>query len=159
VETRITDNEFLELIDQHKMQIRKVCLFYANSAADREDLFQDVILQAWKSYSGFRHESKFSTWLYRIALNTALFARRKPRVLISPLSPDTENVRFEKPVDELSEQLHAAIQLLNEIEKSLVLLYLEGYNYVEMERITGISNGALRIKMSRIKQKLKALLK
>ena len=156
---RISDNQFTELIDENKGLIHKICLFYTNKEDDRQDLFQDIVLQAWKNYSSFRNQSKFSTWLYRIALNTALYARRKAQPVVAPLSEDIENATFQKPENEPIESLHVAIRTLNEIEKSLVLLYLDGYSYEEMEHITGISNGALRVKMSRIKQKLKTLVK
>jgi len=154
-----TETQFMDLIDQNKGLIWKVCLFYAATETDRQDLYQDIILQAWKSYPGFRQESKFSTWLYRISLNTALFARRKYRPDIRPLPVELANSASPYSDNEPFEIMHVAIRALNEIEKSLVLLHLEGYNYDEMEKITGISGGTLRVKMSRIKQKLKNFLK
>ena len=149
----------MELIDQNKGLIWKICLFYGASEADRMDLYQDIVLQAWKSYPGFRHDSKFSTWLYKISLNTALFARRKYKPDIQPLHADMDDSTLQYAEIETSEIMQMAIKALNEIEKSLVLLYLDGYNYDEMEKITGISNATLRVKMSRIKQKLKIFVK
>ena len=149
----------MELIEQNKGLVLKICFFYANTETDREDLFQDILFRAWKSYSSFRNESKFSTWLYKISLNTALFSRRKQSPDILPLSIDLDHSDFKNTENEAINLLHMAIKTLNDIEKSLVLLYLEGYTYDEMEKITGISNGALRVKMSRIKQKLKVLVK
>ena len=81
----------MELIDQNKGLIWKICLFYAGGEVDRKDLYQDIVLQAWKSYRGFRHDSKFSTWLYKISLNTALFARRKYKPDIQPLHADIDD--------------------------------------------------------------------
>ncbi len=112
-----------------------------------------------KAIRGFRHDSKFSTWLYKISLNTALFARRKYKPDIQPLHADIDDSTLPYSESETSEIMHMAIKTLNEIEKSLVLLYLDGYNYDEMEKITGISNATLRVKMSRIKQKLKTFVK
>lgn len=149
------DKQFMDLIEQNKALILKICLFYTNTEADRQDLFQDIILQAWKSYPGFRNESKFSTWLYRVSLNTALLSIRKQEAVTQLHFEETGNGAFQTPEYESDDRLRAAIKTLNEIEKSLVLLYLDGYNYEEMEKITGISAGALRVKMSRVKQKLK----
>ena len=156
---QITEKQFIDLIDQNKGLIWKICLFYGGSEADRKDLYQDIVLQAWKSYPGFRHDSKFSTWLYKISLNTALFARRKYKPDIQPLHADINDSTLQYSENETSEIMHMAIKALNEIEKSLVLLYLDGYNYDEIEKITGISNATLRVKMSRIKQKLKIFVK
>ena len=150
---------FAELVEENKGLILKICLFYAKTDADREDLFQDIVLQAWKNFPAFRQESKFSTWLYTVALNTALTLRRKQKrqftgtYLEMPLSDSVEKE------NEPTEKMYAAIQELNEIEKSIVLLYLDAYSYEEMEKILGIPNGTLRVKMSRIKQKLKTIIK
>ena len=155
----LSNKKFLELIEENKGLILKICLFYAKTDADRQDLLQDIVLQAWKSYPSFREESRFSTWLYSVSLHTALFMRRKQKPETSPLTADIpDNTLYGAGNDQL-EQLNLAIAGLNEIEKSIVLLYLDGYAYEEMENITGISNGALRVKMSRIKQKLKTLIK
>ena len=156
---QITDKRFIELIQENKGLILKICIFYTKTEADLEDLFQDIVLHAWKGYQSFRNDSKFSTWLYSVALHTALFLQRKKRPLSEPL---TENIADEylpyKDIEQ-ADEMYAAINSLNDIEKSIVLLYLDGYNYDEMEKITGISNATLRVKMNRIKQKLKNIVK
>jgi RNA polymerase sigma-70 factor (ECF subfamily) len=159
VHPKETDIRFLELIEENRRLISKICLFYSKSLYDRQDLFQEIVLQAWKGYPRFRHDSKFSTWLYTVSLNTALtyykHQKKNPTGPVSHLEipelPESEN--------EQHRIMYAAIDELNEIEKSIVLLYLDGYSYEEMENILGISNGALRVKMSRIKQKLKTIIK
>lgn len=150
---------FPELIDENKGLILKICLFYTKTEADREDLFQDIVLQAWKSFPGFRQESKFSTWLYKVALNTALSLRRKQKRLFDEPYPEIPVPDFHQNENDPTEKMYAAIQELNEIEKSIVLLYLDAYSYEEMENILGIPNGNLRVKMTRIKQKLKTIIK
>lgn len=153
------NTRFLDLIEENKGLLLKICLFYTRTESDREDLFQEIILQAWKNYPAFRQESKFSTWLYRVSLNTALAARRKEKKqFVQPydrMSPPHLQENENEPLD----KIYSAIEDLNEIERSIVLLYLDAYTYEEMEEIVGISTGALRVKMTRIKQKLKTIIK
>ena len=132
---------------------------YARTEADRQDLFQDIVLQAWKGFRRFRGESKFSTWLYTVSLNTALTVRRKNKIPFTSQPDDLASETIQPLDPDARAILYAAIEELNEIEKSIVLLYLDDYAYEEMEKILGISSGALRVKMSRIKQKLKTIIK
>ncbi len=159
MEKQITDNRFIELIQENKGLILKICLFYTKTEADRQDLFQDIVLHAWKGYPNFRHDSKFSTWLYSVALHTALFLQRKKKPVSQPLMENIPDQHLPYKDIEQADEMYAAINSLNEIEKSIILLYLDGYSYEEMEKITGISNGTLRVKMNRIKQKLKNIVK
>ncbi len=153
------NTRFLELIEENKGILLKICLFYTRTEPDRQDLFQEIVLQAWKTYPAFRHESKFSTWLYRVSLNTALAARRKEKNQIVQSYENIPVHGLQEDEYEPLEKMYSAIESLNEIEKSIVLLYLDAYSYEEMEEILGISSGALRVKMSRIKQKLKTIIK
>jgi len=142
----------------------KVCRLYCFSEYDRQDLFQEIIVQLWKSYPKFRGESKFSTWLYRIALNTAISDLRKQRRRITPLDPDhlpaqLQDMQYPRQQEEQVQQLYAAINQLTEVEKALVMLYLEDKSYDEMEEILGINQNNLRVKMNRIKEKLRQLTK
>ncbi len=158
VNTEETHKTFSELIDSNRGIIVNICFFYARTKADRDDLFQEIVLQAWKGFSRFRWESKFSTWLYTVSLNTALTLKRK-NSLLNTVPPDDLPAETVQPSDqEPAATLYAAIEELNEIEKSIVLLYLDGYPYDQMEKIIGISSGALRVKMTRIKQKLKTII-
>lgn len=127
-------------------------------------MYQEIIVQLWSSLPAFRGESKFTTWMYRVALNTAIAGLRKKRrrgVLI-PLE-DSHTGRVEqadpdehRPRDTVAE-LHAAIQALTPVEKAIVTLYLENKSYQEMEEVLGINEGTLRVKMTRIKDKLKKI--
>jgi RNA polymerase sigma-70 factor (ECF subfamily) len=154
---------FLNLVKQHERIIYKVCYLYANNAADRQDLYQEILIQVWKGYQKFRGDAKFSTWLYQVAINTAIAGFRREKN--SPVSftgddlPEMSNNTADAIEAEQLEQLHTAISQLNDIEKALVMLYLDGNSYDEMENIMGIPNGALRVKMTRVKEKLRQLTK
>jgi RNA polymerase sigma-70 factor (ECF subfamily) len=131
---------------------------------DKQDLFQEIIIQVWKSYPGFRGESKFSTWLYRIALNTAISDLRKQKKRVTARDAEAfsfslEAGSYDSEQEEQFRQLHAAIGQLTEVEKALVMLYLEDKSYDEMEEILGINQNNLRVKMNRIKEKLRKLTK
>jgi len=128
---------------------------------ERQDLFQEMVLQLWKAFPSFRNESKVTTWMYRIALNTAISGLRKKRVITTEL----ENISLQiadTPQDNFTEELHRlyhAIEYLSAIEKSIILLYLEDKPYEEIAEITGITANYVAVKMSRIKDKLRTLLK
>ncbi|WP_025141961.1 RNA polymerase sigma factor [Pedobacter jeongneungensis] len=152
--------EFETKLKDYKLLIYKVCRMYANNHDDIQDLYQDIIIQLWKSYPKFRGEAKFSTWLYRIAINTVLTNFRKQKRNIQTSDVELQNIQipYEEDIglkEEQHEQLYAAIQQLNDVEKSIVMLYLEDKSYDEMEEILGISNATLRVKMNRIKDKLR----
>lgn len=156
-------NEFLRIVNENQGIIRKVCHLYARDEAGKEDLYQEIVIQLWKSYASFRGESKFSTWMYRIALNTAISDLRKQSrradLKFPEFIPREEADVKDDARDEQLKQLYAAIQKLSEVEKAVVMLYLDDKSYEEMEEILGISNGNLRVKMNRIKDKLRTITK
>jgi RNA polymerase sigma-70 factor (ECF subfamily) len=155
-----TEIEFERLIQEHQLLIHKVCRIYAYSEADRQDLFQEIVIHLWKSYPKFRGNSQFGTWLYRVAINTAITGLRKQKSFITSVEPtDLPSHQTDEagPEEEQWQQLMTAIEKLNEIEKAIVMLYMEDRSYEEMEEILGIGQGALRVKMSRIKDKLRKL--
>lgn len=157
------EKEFLKIIQKNQGIIHKVCNIYCDFEEDRNDLFQEIVAQLWKSYPSFREESKFSTWMYRVALNTAItsFKKNKRRPDQSSLSYDNFQIADEKYDTETEEnikQLHRAVSQLTGVEKSIVLLYLENKKYEEIAEITGITQNYVRVKMNRIKKKLKKLM-
>ncbi|WP_207508368.1 RNA polymerase sigma factor [Telluribacter humicola] len=155
-----TEKEFERRISEHSTMIHKVCRMYAYTEADRQDLFQEIVIHMWRAYPNFRGQSKFSTWLYRVAINTAVTGLRKQKNLITSYEAEhlPTHVADERGDEEEQwTQLNEAIAQLNEIEKAIVMLYLEGRSYDEMEEILGISQGNLRVKMTRIKDKLRQL--
>jgi RNA polymerase sigma-70 factor (ECF subfamily) len=162
--TTQTEQDFLLLVQEHQGIIRKVCHLYGRNDADRDDLYQEIIIQLWKAFSSFRGEAKISTWMYRIALNTAISNLRKQSRKVALSFPefiprDEAETNEEKLKEEKLQQMYAAIGRLSEVEKAIVMLYLEDKSYDEMEEILGIGNGALRVKMNRIKEKLRSLTK
>lgn len=137
---------------------------YGPSEPDRQDLFQEIVIQLWRSYPSFRGEAKFSTWLYRIALNTAISDLRKQRHHTTAVDPDLlptqlQDIQYSTEKEEQLQLLYTAINRLTEVEKALTMLYLEDKSYVEMEDILGIPQNNLRVKMNRIKEKLRKMTK
>jgi len=156
--------EFVKLVQEHRSLLYKVCRLYCFSEDSRQDLFQEMIIQLWKSYPRFRGESKFSTWLYRIALNTAISDLRKQRrrpstVETNDIPTPLQDMTWPGEEEEQLQQLYSAINRLSEIEKALVMLYLEDRSYEEMEEILGINQNNLRVKMLRIREKLRKMTK
>ncbi len=144
--------------------VYKICRLYGNSDEDRQDLFQEIIIQLWKAYPKYRGDAQFGTWLYRIGLNVAITQYRKQKNKIYATDIETLNIELPEAninteVEENFQKMYAAIEKLNDIEKAIVMLYLEDKSYDEMEDILGISNGTLRVKMNRIKEKLRQITK
>jgi len=158
------EKQFEKDIRENELLIHKVCRMYAYTNDDRKDLFQEIVIQLWKAYPKFNGEAKFSTWLYRVALNTAITGLRKQRNFITSYEPASLNVNisddnYSETGEERLQQLHKAIEQLSQVEKAIVMLYMEDKQYDEMEDILGISQGNLRVKMNRIKEKLRELTK
>lgn len=156
----VLEKEFLHIIKENQGIIHKVCNIYCNDQDDRDDLFQEIVAQLWKSFSSFREESKFSTWMYRVALNTAITSfkktKRRPdqnRLTVENLQLKDESYNTETE-DEIK-NLHRAVAQLTGIEKSIILLFLEDKKYEDIAEITGITQNYVRVKMNRIKKKLK----
>jgi RNA polymerase sigma factor (sigma-70 family) len=152
---------FVQTINQNQGILHKVCRIYCHNQEDHNDLFQEIVLQLWKAFPSFRNESKITTWMYRIALNTTISGLRKKKITLTAL----ENISFqiedkkELTIDEDLQQLYKAIEYLSDVEKSIVLLYLEDKPYEEIAEITGITANYVAVKMNRIKEKLRTLLK
>ena len=157
------EKEFLQIIKRNQGIIHKVCNIYCDDQDDRNDLFQEIVAQLWKSFPSFREESKFSTWMYRVALNTAITSFKKTK-----RRPDQNRLTFEnlqikdehydaETEDEIK-NLHKAVAQLTGVEKSIVLLFLENKKYEEIAEITGITQNYVRVKMNRIKKKLKTFM-
>lgn len=150
------EQEFLQSLQQHQKIIHKICNMYLHDAADREDLFQEIILQAWKSFPSFRGEAKFSTWLYRVALNTAITYFKKDRQQNFHYTNEFPDVPESfSPIEQQAQALYKAIAGLSKIDKALVMLYLDDYSYREMADVLGITVTNVGVKMNRIKTKLK----
>lgn len=133
---------------------------YCNSKEDREDLFQDIVLQLWRAYPMFRGDAKVSTWMYRIAINNAITCLRKEtkREKFTDLNNEALNVRAEETViDEKAAIMYEAIKKLTEVERALSMLYLENCSYKEIAEVMGLSETNVGFKLNKLKSKLKSL--
>lgn len=163
LENKAAERAFEAHLSEHQRLIEKICGIYVFTQADRQDLFQEIVIQLWKAYPRFKGESSFGTYVYRIALNTAIAGLRKKKDFIHayepkklPHNPDDNDSAL---AEEQLQLLYHSIGKLNDVEKAITLLYLEDKSYREMEAILGMTEGALRVKMSRIKDKLRQLTK
>ena len=161
---RLSENDFLELLKKHQNIIHKICRIYAYDDASQKDLFQEISIQLWKSYPNFEGKSKFTTWMYRVGLNTAitLYRKNKKTILGEDLIMLSELKAYEEYDDAKEIQiqwLYEKIETFSEIEKALILLYLEDKKYTEIAETLGISEVNARVKISRLKRKLKTMLK
>lgn len=153
------EKEFIQLLNQNQKIIHKVGNLYMNWQEDKEDLFQEITLQAWKAFSQFRGDAKFSTWLYRVALNTAItfFRKDKKNAFIATVC-DIPELVLQSDTDSIEDKMIAmykAIADLSKIDKAIVMLYLEDYSYAEISEIIGITANNIAVKMNRIKVKLR----
>lgn len=150
--------QFIDLLNQHQGIVYKVCNLYMDTPADREDLFQEITYQAFKAFKNFKGQAKFSTWLYRVALNTAITFYRKekrlPELLTFELLPEAK-IDEADPIEEQTQAMYKAIGNLSSIDKAIVMLYLEDYSYQEIGDMVGITANNVAVKMNRIKSKLK----
>lgn len=156
------EQEFLAVIREYERVIYKVCYLYTNPNAPLNDLYQDVTLNLWKAFPKFRKECKISTWIYRIALNTCISFYRKeknvPEIVSLTREIDWTNEAHD-PINEMLKQLYRMINQLGQLDKSIILLYLEDKGYEEIAEITGLTVTNVATKLSRIKDKLKRMKK
>ncbi|NER12010.1 sigma-70 family RNA polymerase sigma factor [Leptobacterium flavescens] len=157
------EQEFVARVTESQGIVHKICNIYCKDEEHRKDLFQEILIQLWKSYTSFRGEAKFSTWMYRVGLNVAIqyFRKGKKRPEETELSAKLQNLPELKKDDSLEEEirlLYKAINTLNDIEKAIVMLYLEEKTNEEIAEITGITQNYVRVKMNRVKTKLKKIL-
>lgn len=160
---------FKQWLGEHKNLIFRLVKAYASSPQDRDDLFQQILLQLWSSIPGFQGNAGHRTWIYRVALNTALVWRRgqirkrkKHRKLIIDFN-EASDVRQDSSITmrdaEILDELYGAIRNLPKIDSSIVLMFLDGVSYDEMAEILGISRSNVGVRLNRAKKKLAQLLK
>jgi RNA polymerase sigma-70 factor (ECF subfamily) len=152
--------EFLTLIDRHQGVIHKVCRLYGRRG-EEQDLFQEILYQLWKSFPTFRAESGFTTWMYRIAINTAITRLRQHlrQPVREPLESAAVSIAATVPDrDDRTAALHAAIRKLSAGDRALILLHLEDLSYQEISQVLGITESNVGAKLTRVRAKLHDLL-
>lgn len=155
------EKEFTALIEEHQAIIHKITRIYEIQSEERQDLFQEIVYQLWKSYPSFSGASKFTTWMYRVALNTAITIYRSRRITYTSVNDFNFSLKTEDDSEETEEQLrelYKAIQQLNDIDKAIIFLYLENHSGKEIADAIGISEVNVRVRMNRIKTRLKELM-
>ena len=158
-----SEEQFVKLLQENQNIVHKICRLYTHDQDSHNDLFQEITIQLLKAYPNFRGDSKFTTWAYRVGLNTAITLYRKKKKTINTIEFDNtfhkvkqEDYNFEE--EEQIKLLYSAIGELNDIEKALVFLYLEEKDYSEISETLGITEVNARVKMNRLKGKLKKIL-
>ena len=157
------ETKFLLDFENNQGIIHKICRIYTTESDAHKDLFQEITIQLWKNYSKFRGDSKFSTWMYRVALNTAISLYRKSSKRIktedySDIEYKIQSVEYDDNQELQLKALYAAIHQLNDIDKALIFLYLEDKPFKEISITLGISDINARVKMNRAKEKLRTIL-
>ncbi len=157
----MSEKDFLEQVRENQGIIYKLVGLYASDAEEKKDLYQEVLLQAWKAWPSFRGEAKFSTWLYRICLNTILTQKRKANLVdykdsLEAISPSVQHSSIQK--EEVA-GLQKAIRQLSETDRAIISLHFDGYDNGEISEILGITGNHVAVKLHRCKQQLTNLLK
>lgn len=155
-------DQFLDILEKNIGIIIKIARAYSKTLHDNEDLINDITLELWKSFGRFNGDSKISTWIYRIALNTSMNYKRKrekDRLFFFDDLKQIENLTWliEQPDTSHSEILYQCIDELNQLNKAIILLYLDGNSHDEISDITGISKTNVGTRISRIKEQIKNL--
>ncbi len=157
------EQEFLSRIEQHKGILYKVSKMYMDNRDDQEDLFQEIICQLWKANDSFKGASQFSTWMYRVAINTAIVFLKKEKRKVDKYEIASENVKEEEDDSHIKESqlnhFYRAVQKLDKIDKAIIFYQLEGFSHREIGENLGISEGNARVKLNRAKEKVKEIIK
>jgi RNA polymerase sigma-70 factor (ECF subfamily) len=161
------ERQFRQWLGEHTGLLLKVVRSFAEGPADQDDLFQEILLQVWLSMPNFREDSKPTTWLYRVALNTALAWKRSEKKhrsrqsslpVVDPIDRTTTSADAERN-GKVVDQLYAAIRALPLAKRALVVLYLDGFTYREISEVVGISESNVGVSLNRIKRELAAAVK
>ncbi|MDN5201939.1 sigma-70 family RNA polymerase sigma factor [Fulvivirgaceae bacterium BMA10] len=154
------EDKFIEVVKENEGIIFKITTVYTNNADDQKDLYQEIVIQLWTAFRRFRNEAKVSTWIYRIALNTAITRIRKEKRKGDQVPIDqailnyTENTNPE--FEERLKILYRSIEALQELDKGIILLFLEDKSHEEISKIIGLSVSNVGTRLSRIRKKIKS---
>ncbi|MEM9857372.1 MAG: sigma-70 family RNA polymerase sigma factor [Bacteroidota bacterium] len=152
------EEDFINLVENNQGLIHKICRLYGDNEEDRNDLFQEILLQLWKAYPGYSGKAKISTWMYRIALYTAMGDLKKRKRRIQHLKVKNTELNSADLNFDL-EHVQAGISLLNAGDKALLALYIDDKPYQEIAEIIGITENNVGVRLNRIKKKLRESLK
>lgn len=155
-------SKFVQLIQKHQNIIHKICHFYCYNEEDKHDLYQEITLQLWRSYPTFQGKSAFVTWMYRVALNTAITKTSKKPVFVDIENQSLQILSDQEETLERDEELrilYLAIGKLGKVERAIILLWLEDKRYDEIAEITGLSVKNISVKLVRIRKKLSEIIK
>lgn len=154
----INEREFASLVKEHSRIINKVSYFYATDKVPFEDLRQEIYVNIWLGLKQFRGESKMSTWIYRVAVNSALMTLRSSKPRIETISSDFGIIDVSTEIDDMQREnlqtLQSLINRLEDIEKAIILLWLDEYSYDEIADTLGLKRNTVAVKIHRIKDKL-----
>ena len=150
----IDENEFVKLIQENDRIIHKVVGLYADSAEDKQDLFQETLLQLWKSSKSFRGEASFTTFMYKVALNVALSFNRKTKRMQTTNLDNVNELAISVSDKEDYELLYIIIKSLTDIDRMIITLHLDGYKNNEVAEIIGVTTNNVNVKIHRIKEKI-----
>ena len=154
------ESEFLRLVEAHQGIVHRTCALYASRPEDRDDLRQEILMHLWRSFPTFRGSSRFSTWMFRVALNTALTARRRlrsrpPAASLDAVEPPASDAAPRPGPGPTVDDLQVCIRELPEIDRAVILLYLERHTHEEIAELTGLSRKNVGVRIVRIKQRLR----
>jgi RNA polymerase sigma-70 factor (ECF subfamily) len=165
--TPADEHKFLELVNENRNRILRLCRVYSWNSADQDDLYQEILFQIWRGFPGLKENQFASTWLYRVAINTAIsFVRKRnsrtDRVIYIEHSDLTRTIESQQPTEENTDDrianLYNAIFKLDPLEKALVTLFLEDFTYEQIAEATGISANNVGVMLHRAKKKLSSLM-
>ena len=157
----INSKDFVEKIEANQSILHKICNIYTQNDEDKKDLMQEIIMHLWKSYPKFQGKSKFSTWMYRVSINTAItnFRQSKRNPTNDSVNDIDIAIEHDHHYDEDLQHLYNGIRRLKEVDRAIIMLYLEENSYAQIADIIGISEKNVSVKIVRIKKKLEKMLK
>jgi RNA polymerase sigma-70 factor (ECF subfamily) len=158
----MSEKEFLKHINENTGLIKRLINLYVDTSIEREDMFQEVLMRSWISKDQFKGKSKFSTWLYKLSLNTILTSlKKKNRIATSALDEQTKHIPIHKDDQDTDtrELLYQSIKRLDNLDKTMITMHLDGYSNPEIADFVGISINHCNVKLYRIKNKLSNILK
>lgn len=153
------EDQFTKMVKENEGIIFKVSTVYTRTLEDQQDLYQEIVIQLWRAFGSFRQQSSLSTWIYRIALNTAITRMRKEKRRAARIPIDQVVLQYAEGHDPVFEErvrlLYRYIERLNDLDKGIILLYLEDKSHEEIAGIIGISKSNVGTRISRIRQRMK----